>query len=218
MKTQSKTKKRVGYLTAFALSLLISTSFLTGCSQNGGVNSSAPSFSSSSQPQATEQSAASSSSSAASASNQSAGIGVEDAKNAALQHAGLQAGDVTFVKEKLDYDDGIAEYEIQFVTSTTKYEYEIKATDASVLKASQKPIEQISSNFPTEGLLDIASAKEAALSNAGLTADQVAFTNIELDYDDGIAQYEIEFFANGTEYQYQINASTGAIMEMDTEF
>ena len=33
-------------------------------------------------------------------------IGLESAKLAALQNAGLEANDVTFVKEKMDYDDG----------------------------------------------------------------------------------------------------------------
>lgn len=59
-------------------------------------------------------------------------IGVEEAKEAALKHAGLTAAEVTFIKEELDYDDGRTEYDIEFVTSTTKYEYEISADDGAV--------------------------------------------------------------------------------------
>lgn len=65
----------------------------------------------------------------------------EGAKNAALADAGVSAGDATFVKVKLDYDDGVQVYEIEFVTDTTEYDYEIAASDNRVIESESEPLE-----------------------------------------------------------------------------
>lgn len=144
-------------------------------------------------------------------------IGIEQAKEAALAHAGMEAASVTFTKEKLDHDDGIARYEIEFVTDTTKYEYEINASDAAVMEASLEPIEQISATAKQQDIITLEEAKAAALDYAGMSAEQVRFTKIEQDYDDGMIEYEIEFYANGKEYSFVIDAVTGSVLEMEIE-
>lgn len=65
----------------------------------------------------------------------------EGAKNAALADAGVSAGDATFIKVKLDYDDGVQVYEIEFVTSTTEYDYEISASDNRVIESESERLE-----------------------------------------------------------------------------
>ncbi len=37
------------------------------------------------------------------------------------------------------------------------------------------------------------------------------------DYDDLVAHYEIKFEANGYEYEYEIKAADGAIIDKDVE-
>ena len=144
-------------------------------------------------------------------------IGMEEAKEAALKHAGLTAAEVTFIKEELDYDDGKTEYDLEFVTTTTKYEYEISAEDGAVLGNSQEPVEQVPENLLGQGVISIDQAKEAALNHAGVSPEQAAYIKVELEQDDGIAQYEIEFYANGKEYSSTIQASTGAVIEYEVE-
>ena len=39
----------------------------------------------------------------------------------------------------------------------------------------------------------------------------------ELDREDGRVVYEIEFKSNGMEYEYEIDASTGAVLKYDKE-
>ena len=66
------------------------------------------------------------------------GITLEEAKRAALTDAGVEERQVAFYKEaKLDYDDGVAVYEIEFVTDTLEYEYEIDAATGAVLEAKR---------------------------------------------------------------------------------
>lgn len=60
-----------------------------------------------------------------------------------------------------------------------------------------------------------AKAKETALSHAGLSASQVTFLEVKLDRDDGRMVYEVEFYFGNKEYDYEIDASTGAIVGYD---
>ena len=60
-------------------------------------------------------------------------IGVDAAKSAALKHAGLSAKDVTFTKAKLERDDGVYEYDIEFFSGRIEYEYEINAVSGKII-------------------------------------------------------------------------------------
>ena len=62
-----------------------------------------------------------------------------------------------------------------------------------------------------------AEAEDIALNNAGLSRDAVRFDRTELDKDDGRWEYEIEFYADGWEYSYDIHAETGKILSYDKE-
>jgi len=62
-----------------------------------------------------------------------------------------------------------------------------------------------------------AQAKQIALENAGLTEDQVTFVRSNIDYDDGVMEYEVEFYSGNMEYDYDIDATTGAIRSMDQD-
>ena len=152
---------------------------------------------------------------------------METAKNAALEHAGFQADQVTFVKTKLDYDDGVAEYDIEFVTDTDKYEYEVRQSDFAILKSSHEK-RSYSVHHNTDGhsdphdagmqnLITDEEAVAAALAHAGLTEDEAVYLELELEYDDGRYEYEIDFYAGNMEYGYKVDATDGTILEAESE-
>ena len=59
-------------------------------------------------------------------------------------------------------------------------------------------------------------AREIALNHAGLTASQVTFARADLDRDDGRLVYDVEFYTSDyKEYDYEIDASTGAVLSYD---
>lgn len=60
-------------------------------------------------------------------------------------------------------------------------------------------------------------AKSIALKHAGLSASKVTFTKTKLDSDDGTKTYEVEFITHHKEYEYEINAYTGKIMDVSIE-
>ncbi len=60
-------------------------------------------------------------------------------------------------------------------------------------------------------------AQNIALENAGFTADQVTGLRTEYEIDDGVARYEVRFRQGRWEYDYEINAQTGAILSYDRD-
>ena len=64
-------------------------------------------------------------------------IGVERAKEIALQHAGLSSSGVNFDKAEFDHDDGRTEYEIEFHHNFREYEYTIDAASGTILEAER---------------------------------------------------------------------------------
>lgn len=143
--------------------------------------------------------------------------GLEQAKSAALTNAGLEASQVTFTKAELDCDDGRDVYDIEFVTSVMKYEYEIKGDDYSVLEMSKEPIEQIGENPQGTDLITLEEAKAIALSYVEISEEEISYTKLELEYEGGTAEYEMEFYAGGKEYSLTIDAVSGVVSEMEME-
>lgn len=156
-------------------------------------------------------------------------ISLDEAKLIVLTHAGLNENDVTFNEAKLEHDNGAAEYEIEFTADDIKYEYTIDAADGKILEffyevmsaQTQAEVNFSDSSELTGGVAEqitLDEAKNIALKESGFSENQVLFTKAELDYDDGTAEYEIEFKVNGAEYEYKINASTGRITESDVDY
>ncbi|MFV0414026.1 MAG: PepSY domain-containing protein, partial [Oscillospiraceae bacterium] len=58
-------------------------------------------------------------------------------------------------------------------------------------------------------------AKAIALEHAGLSGEGVTFVHVELDFDDGRFEYEVEFWSGNVEYDYTIDALTGEIRAYD---
>lgn len=60
-------------------------------------------------------------------------------------------------------------------------------------------------------------AKEIALNHAGVKDADAVFLLTGLDWDDGRAHYEVEFYSGSMEYDYDIDAVTGAVLGFDHE-
>lgn len=166
-------------------------------------------------------------------------ITVEKAKSVALSHAGVNANDAIFVKAGLDWDDGRVCYEVEFYVGNTEYDYDIDATSGAVLSYdkdwddfSLKNYRNTNTSVPSTGqstagntgstgtasqtnLITEAKAKEIALAKAPAGATVV---KCKLDRDDGRYVYEIEMRSGYTEYECDINAVTGVIIDWDVDW
>lgn len=144
-------------------------------------------------------------------------ITMEDAKAIALKHAKLTADQVTFVKQKLEKEDGRQVYDIEFYTSDYKeYDYEIDASSGLILEVDYDADSFVPPDPSVTGTISQDRAKEIALAQVpGATSQNL--TKLTLDRDDGRLIYEIEIKYNGLEYDFEINAADGTILEMDID-
>lgn len=60
-------------------------------------------------------------------------------------------------------------------------------------------------------------AKQIALTDAGLSAGDVTGLKAELDTDDAVVHYDVDFKSGGNEYDYDIDANNGAILTKSVE-
>ena len=142
----------------------------------------------------------------------------EQARETALSHAGRTADQITFVRSKLDRDDGRLMYDVEFYTSDYKeYDYEIDAATGEIL----------SYDYDAEGY----SYQPNATPGTAITAEQaraIALAEVpgaaesdiyefETDRDDGRLEYEGKIIYNNTEYEFTIDGYSGAIREWDAE-
>lgn len=152
--------------------------------------------------------------------SQSAYIGLEAAKEAALKHAGVSASDATFVEAEYDYDDGRMVYEVEFHVKGTEYDYEIDAQTGAVVKYKneQNGANTSGSSTNTSSFIGESAAKAAALSHAGVSESSTKYCNAWLEYDDGRAEcYEVEFMAGNTRYEYKIALTSATVLESERE-
>ncbi len=151
-------------------------------------------------------------------------IGEEKAKTLALEHAGVSESEVSFTQSKFDYDDGVAEYEVDFYIGTTEYDYEIDAVTGEV-RSYDVDTKNIVNNTMSQAEVTQANqtyigeekAKTLALEHAGVSESEVSFTQSKFDYDDGVAEYEVDFYIGTTEYDYEIDAVTGEVRSYDVD-
>ena len=147
------------------------------------------------------------------------------AQEIALAHAGVKAADATVTKSKLDYDDGRQVYEIEFVVSSgtgyTEYDYEIDAATGKIVSydydaESYTTSQSTNTNANANVKISEATAKQTALARVSGATEKDIY-EWKLDYDDGRPEYEGKIIYGGTEYEFTIDANTGAIIEWDME-
>ncbi len=155
-------------------------------------------------------------------------IGGDAALEAACVHAGLTMADVSLIKCVLEYDDGVPLYEIEFYSGGCKYEYEIHAGDAGVIQYGFRQYDAAGGNWPAQTAQPDAAAgdtapvsaeqaRDIALAHAGVLLSEAYKLECELDWEDGVKVYEVEFKSAGKEYSYTIAAADGRIIEYETE-
>lgn len=150
----------------------------------------------------------------------------QQAEAIALADAQLTLEEVTLRPTKLDRDDGIPHWEVEFIHGDWEYDYDIHAQTGSILERSkdyepkkQTPAtpEQPAATEPPAEEITAEKAKSIALAHAALDAGQVTHLRAEKDRDDGVWVYDVEFHHAGLEYEYEIHAQTGKILSFEKD-
>ena len=173
------------------------------------------------------------------AADQTAKISMEQAQTAALDAANIEAVDADISSATLSEVAGVICYKVEFTSGDHAYSYSINAENGEVLEASYRdknaapadstqtdtpasgatttPAQITPSTSTSTGAVDEAKAQEIALAHAGVNAADATITNSQLDYDDGRQVYELEWYANGAKYDYEVAVATGEIVNSGYE-
>lgn len=153
-------------------------------------------------------------------------IGFEKASAIALA---IADGKVTQIE--LGEDDGRQEYEVEIRDAEFEYDFDIDAFSGEVTeqvrerlndddrnsvnqetaKADAKKSNQAADN--AKGIISADKAKEIALKESG----GGKIVDFELDSDDGFQYYEVEVVNGNTEFEMEINAADGSLMEFEQD-
>lgn len=150
--------------------------------------------------------------------NTSDKITEEKAKEIALKNAGLKENDVTSLHIKLDMDNGVDEYEVNFYAGGKEYDYDIEAATGKI-RSSDIDIDddhQKNASVGNEKFgISIEKAKKIVLSKVkGANENNL---RIHKDMDDGRAVYEGEIVHNNKKYEFELDGSNGDVLEWDVE-
>lgn len=173
------------------------------------------------------------------AADQAAKISMEQAQTAALDAANIDAADADISSATLSEVAGVTCYKVEFTSGDHTYAYSINAENGEVLEASYRdknaapadstqsdttasgatttPAQITPSTSTSTGAVDEAKAQEIALAHAGVNAADATITKSKLDYDDGRQVYELEWYANGAKYDYEVAVATGEIVNSGYE-
>ncbi len=170
-------------------------------------------------------------------------IGSDKAVDIALSDSGLSRDEVTVLKSKIDLDDGMLLYDVEFITDNSgEYEYSIKASDGTIIDRDIDIPDSLANTTSQQGTtaqpdttqqttaaestsaksttaskeISIDKAKSIALKDAGISENDATIVSAHKEYDDGITYYEIEFIASSYKYDYEISMS-GKILTFDSE-
>lgn len=145
-------------------------------------------------------------------------ISEEEARQIALNHAGLTAEQVTFIKSDIDVDNGKTHYDVEFYTSTREeYDYEIDPYTKEILNFDYDTEQNSQTSSTTENAnITETEAQEIALAQVpGATTEDIR--DFKSDYDNSKLKYEGKIYYENTEYEFEIDANTGEILEWDIE-
>ncbi len=166
-------------------------------------------------------------------------ISEEDALGFALLDAGVSEEDVTEFETELDRNGFGYVYEVEFATEGAEYSYKINVKNGSVIERENNITKTQSSSTSNEKLtndtengtvqnsaanasgtlsyISLEEAKKIVLEHAELAATDVTFSKAMLEDDDSVMVYEINFFTQDYDYEYEVNAYTGKILEVSRE-
>ena len=151
---------------------------------------------------------------ATSQSGSTSEITEDQAKQIAFDHAQVKEEDLTNLKVKKDFDDGVSIYEVDFQAANKQYEYDIKAADGQILTTDFE-IDDDYVDPNTQTAVSEADAKAAALARVEGASD--SDIRIQLQRDDGQLVYEGTIIYNNTEYDFEINAETGDFLSWEQD-
>ena len=168
-------------------------------------------------------------------SSQAQLISMEAAQEVALKAANIAAEDAAISATTLNEVAGTSCYKVEFTSGDYAYAYTVNAETGAVMEMSSREKNAVDTQAQTEatvpaadsattqssaaataqtvtGTVDEEMAQKIALEHAGVKATDATITKSKLDYEGRRQVYEIEWYAGGKKYDYEIAVDTGEIL------
>ena len=143
-------------------------------------------------------------------------IGEEKAKEIALNHAGLTEDQTQRLLVKRDYDDGRSIYEVEFYgEGRDEYDYEIDAATGEIVAFDTDLHDH--GTAPSEGQSQVSEEQVRQTVLERVPGASVENIFLHLQWDDGRLEYEGELIYDNMEYEFKIDAYSGAVTEWEAE-
>ncbi len=141
-----------------------------------------------------------------------AAINEKEAIEIALQDAGVTREEASWLRAHEDRDDGLRYFDVEFRTDEGEWDYEIDSESGNIIGFD---FEKFRTAAPAASF-DRPQAEEIALADAGLSREEASRMRVETDRDHHRIVYEIEFFGEDAEYDYEID-DNGIILKASWE-
>lgn len=102
-------------------------------------------------------------------------------------------------------------------TTTSIITREERSESSSVSTSQADNTAKSTDSQNTDKTISEDEAKQIALEDAKVSESEVKNIRVKLKRDDGALEYEVDFYVDNNEYEYEISASDGAILSMDTD-
>lgn len=120
-------------------------------------------------------------------------------------------------ESEFDHENGILVYEVELEYEGVEHEFIINALDGTVIRHKTDRHKNNGTNASANGFITEETALSKVLERASLNKDDISALRIELDHDDNIWKYEIEFRSGFYEYEADVNADTGEIISYERD-
>ena len=147
--------------------------------------------------------------------DETAAIGSENAKNFAFADAGVDPASAQTVHVTYERFEGEFVYSVEFIAEGGDYAYKINAGHGSVVRKESRAAGP-DSTVPLSAAITLEEAQEIALADAGVSREEAIFSRAEAGTENGLSVYRFQFYAANVEYEYEINAGTGAVYSKKT--
>ena len=144
-------------------------------------------------------------------------IGADAAAAAAYAHAGVAQADAQLISVEMDVEAGRMVYEVEFLSGGLAYEYDVDAVSGEIVKSSSEDRGALTAGAADGADIGSDAALAAALAHAGVTQAQASGIRVDRDREDGRLVYDIDFISGELEYDYEIDAATGAVIKQSRE-
>jgi len=152
-------------------------------------------------------------------------VGIDAALDAALKHAGVDKDEAIIYSVSREKDDGFVYYEVEFGHNGKEYEYEVNAYTGTI--ESWKTVRGVTpaasagdepkTEATDSSYVSLEDAKATALFHAGYREHETTDLKASLEIENNKVVYDIEFWAEGYDYDYKVDAVSGLVIMVEKE-